>query len=677
MDSVLWLVLNLKGGSCRMRKYPLLLVAAMLLGALVVGLASASRNVSPASWLPAGVTPGGANWVSGEGDESNSRFSTLGQINSNNVQNLHVVWNQQFNDPSIAFSPEGQPVCCPNNLLVQAYIQGVAAMAPDTGTIAWNYAGPASPQLTQAGQRLRVDNTRDESYSAKLNLIYAGQQDGSIVALNAKTGAPAWSTSVIGAGTYGDVTGAESAPFTQFFDVPNTNGVVLSAPNGGESPFRGHLDAYDAKTGKLLWRTWNLPDPTQVPYILSWGNPAEAATGGAAVWSIPSVDPQLGRVFYGTGNPFPETNRSPGKSLWTESIMSVDWKTGALDWFFQATHHDELDFDLPHPTMVLRVPIDGKTVPVVAEGSKGGFFFVLNAKNGGNVPHFKISEVPTYDPSGKGIAQNNLFATQPNPTGASFCMAVVDYSPAGLAKCNFPGNPLVDNYATGLGNPVVSPTQVTNLSNGLPIFGAPESAAYSSGSYLVYGGAGGGGIFGYPPSAYSPLTHTYYACVMNESGAHTNQGNSPVVSTIGAPVTNGIQGFLSAIDLTNNTMKWQFVGQSNGLGSCYSGSLATAGNLVFTWFKGRLDQVGLPNQGTTQQGAQTLLTPGAQLDAFDATTGKIVWVWGLPNDTAISPTVTYMYKGKQYLATYHGVALAGTPGATATGQRDQLTVFSL
>src|SRR6266849_1408301 len=214
-----------KGGSCWMRKYPLLVVAAMLFGALVVGLASASRNVSPPSWLPQGVTPAGGNWLSGEGDESNSRFSTLGQINSNNVQNLHVVWNQQFNTPDIAFSPEGQPTCCPNDLLVQSYIQGVAAMKPDTGDIAWKYNGPASPQLTQAGQRLRVDNTRDQSYSPKLNLIYSGQQDGSIVALNAKTGAPVWTTSVIGAGTYGDVTGAESEPFTQFYDVPVTNGI--------------------------------------------------------------------------------------------------------------------------------------------------------------------------------------------------------------------------------------------------------------------------------------------------------------------------------------------------------------------------------------------------------------------------------------------------------------------
>src|SRR5207247_6170041 len=128
-----------KGGIGRMRKFPLLAVAAVVLGATVVALASAARNASTVSWLPASVVPASNNWLSGEGDESNSRFSTLKQINSNNVQNLHVVWNQQFNtDTSIAFSPEGQPICCANDLLVQAYIQGVAAMKPDTGDVVWN-----------------------------------------------------------------------------------------------------------------------------------------------------------------------------------------------------------------------------------------------------------------------------------------------------------------------------------------------------------------------------------------------------------------------------------------------------------------------------------------------------------------------------------------------------------
>jgi glucose dehydrogenase len=661
-----------------MRRVPLFAVA-LVLGVTVVALASASQAKTP-SWLPSGVTPASGNWISGEGDTSNDRFSTLRQINSSNVQSLQVVWNQQFNDPSIQFSPEGQPICCPNNLLYQAYIQGVAAMAPDTGQIAWNYAGPASPQLTQLGQRLRVDNPRTESYSPSLNLVYAGQQDGSIVALNAKTGQPVWTTSVIGAGTYGDVTGAESAPYTQYYDVPGADGVVLSAPNGGESPFRGHLDAFDAKTGKLIWRAWNLPDPTQVPYILSWGNPAEAATGGAADWSVPAVDPQEGNVVYGTGNPYPETGRAPGDDLWTETIMDVDWKTGQLKWFFQTNHHDEFDYDDPHPPMILRVPINGKTYPVVAEGSKGGYFFALNEKNGSLLPGFKITSTPVQDPSGKGLATNNMAPVQPVPSGASFCMTVVDYTPAGLAKCNWPGNPLVDEYGTSTPTiQVNSPTQLTNLANGYTVIGATQLSGIYAGQYLVYGGAGGGGNFGYPPSSYDPATTTYYACVQNESGAHSNTSPGAYNATsLSATANNGLVGFMSAINLSNNTMRFQIDGTASGLGVCYSGSLSTAGNLVFTWWKGRSDMAAtLPNQGTTQQGAGTLLTPGALLQAYDATTGKALWTWGIPNDTAISPIVTYQYKGKQYLASYHGVGIAGLPGATATGQRDQLTVFAL
>jgi quinohemoprotein ethanol dehydrogenase len=660
-----------------MRRSLLLAIATALVAVTVVAVASASRTTAKVSWLPQTVTPAGANWLSGEGDISNSRFSTLSQINAGNVANLHVVWNAQWNPTNIAFSPEGQPICCANDLMVQTFIQGVVGVKPDTGETVWKYNGPESAQLTAQGQRLRNDNARTQSYSPGLNMVYSGQQDGSIVALNAKTGAPVWTTSVIGAGTYGDATQAESEPFTQYMDVPGTNGILISAPNGGESPFRGHLDAFDAKTGKLLWRTWNLPDPTQVPYILSWGNPAEAATGGAAVWSIPAVDPQLGTVFYGTGNPFPETGRSPGWSLWTETIMAVNWKTGALKWFFQATHHDNIDLDLPHPPMVLRVPIDGKTVPVLAEGSKGGFFYVLNAKNGGPVPHHKVVETPTFDPSGKGLALNAMAKTQPFPSGASFCMAVVDYSPEGLAKCNFPGNPLVDEYKNVA--TVNSPTQLTNPANGFKITGAPESAAFDYGAYLVYGGVGGGGTFGYPPSSYDPDTHTYYACLQNASNAHSNAGpNSTNLSNLGPGLITGITGFLSAIDLTTNTMRWQDASMANGTGACYSGTLATKGNIVFTWWKGRSDvEATLPNQGATQQGAASLLTPGAQLNAYDATTGKKLWVWGVPNDTAISPVVTYMYKGKQYLATYHGVAAPGFPGSTASGQRDQMTVFSL
>jgi quinohemoprotein ethanol dehydrogenase len=683
-----------------MRRLLLFVVATGLAAATMVGLASAQRttksSATASSYLPAGVTAAGDNWLNGEGDNANSRFSTLQQINSNNVQNLHVDWNAQFNPPDDQFTPETMPICCANGMMYLTYINGVVAVNPGTGATMWTYSGPGHPTLP--GQRTYVDDSRDTSYDPTLNYIYSGQQDGSIVALNAKTGAPVWTVQVTGAGTYGGATGAESAPFTEYYAVPGSDGVVLSAPNGGESPFRGHLDAYDAKTGALLWRVWNTPDPTQLPYILSWSNPAEAATAGAAVWSIPSVDPQLGTVFYGTGNPFPETLRAPGNDLWTESIMAVNWKTGALKWYFQTTHHDEEDYDLPHPTMVLNVPINGKTVPVLAEGSKDGFFYVLNAINGAQVPNFKIVNTPVYDPTGQGVALNNLASTQPVPQGAAGCMVIVDYSATGLANCGFPANTVATEYG-GTNNVNVQPNgSVVNAANGEPIIGTTFFPGFTAAAYFVWGGAGGGGNFGYPPSSYNPTTHDYYACVQNESGGHSNQGNSPNQQSVSALSTQGITGFYDAINMTTNKMAWQYESMATGNGVCYSGSLSTAGNLAFTAFKGQSDlascatltpgctaagvtvpgTAALANtQGTTQQGAGADLTPGGNFDAFNATTGQILWTWGIPFDTFAAPPITYMYQGKQYIAIYHGVAAPGTPGATATGQRDELTVFSL
>ena len=111
------------------------------------------------------------------------------------------------------------------------------------------------------------------------------------------------------------------------------------------APLRVSIDAYNAKNGRLLWRFFTLPDVSNRA-IKTWSNPAEAATGGTAIWSIPAVDASLNRVYVGTGNPFPYTGRTPGKSLWADSEVSLSLKTGALQWYFQAVHHDEWDYGL-------------------------------------------------------------------------------------------------------------------------------------------------------------------------------------------------------------------------------------------------------------------------------------------------------------------------------------------
>ena len=662
-----------------------LVFGVMLLGglaALIVGLASAApvknsaghskaikRAAAPAwgGYLPANGKPAGANWTIGYGDLSNSRFSALSQINASNVQNLHVAWTNQFNDPSrdvthtLESAVENQPLCCINGMMYLNYETGVVALDPADGSVQWKYLGPTVANSTLfANQVISAD--RSMAYNPTLNLLYLGQFDGSIAALNAKTGAPVWTSSVLGAGSYGLSAGTQSQPFTVYYPVPGTDGLLLSAPNGGEAPFRGHFDAFDAKTGKLVWRVWNLPDPTQLPYALSWGNPAEAATGGAATWSVPAVDTSAGQIYYGTGNPYPELGRSPGANLWTETLMSVDWKTGAMKWFFQTTHHDTLDFDIPHPPMVLNVPINGKLKRVVAEGSKGGLFYVLDAKNGSQFSPFRAPETPVYDPSGRGVLQNNFTKTQPLPEGAAGCMAVIDFSPAGLSKCGFPADYVATVYGGANNVNVRADGSVVNAANGRPIVGTPFYSAFSDQSYFVFGGAASGGVFGYPTSAYDPRTHNYIACLQNQSGGHSNTtAGSYTQAGLSPGAGLGISGMLSAINLSTNKMSWQYRSLATGNGNCYSGVLATAGNLAFTGFRGNT----------------LAAAPGGNFNAFDATTGKILWTWGIPNDVFNAGAMTYMYKGKQYLAIYHGVAPPGTPGAGAKGSRDQLTVFTL
>jgi len=469
-------------------------VAAGLVAATTVALASASRTAgskglaSPAgesanAYLPAGEAPMTDNWSLPGGDTSSTLFSQLKQINSSNVGSLKVAWNGSYGPAGGGGSYQQQPICCPDGLMYLTQLTGMVAIKPGDGTVAWQYQGVLYNTVRGATTQLSRP-ARTASYDPKTDYVYVGQQDGSVVALKAKTGTPVWTAQVSGAGTYGSATSAISPMFTQYFD-DGADGVVLAAPNGGESTFRGHLDAYDAKTGALIWRTWDTPDPTQLPYILTWSNPAEASQGGAALWGLgPAVDPKLGLVYYGTGNLFPWTGRQPGDNLWGTSLMAVDWKTGALRWYYQTVKHDIWDLDCPESPSVFNVPIDGKMTPVVTEGCKSGIFVALNASNGAYLPHFNFQKIQTYDPTGRGRQLNGLSATQWIPQGAAGCVAPEDLTAAGLSKCAavtagslVPGSALDGVGALTTGTAALFPADFVQISYGgsAPHPGVPGS----------------------------------------------------------------------------------------------------------------------------------------------------------------------------------------------------------
>src|SRR5262245_43256237 len=368
-----------------MHKLVSLLLATGLAAGVIAALASASKQVAPENayaWLPAGEVPAGTatnDWEYPQGDLAHTNYSLLKQINTGNVANLKLAWQVSLNGPAYSGVIEGAPIVVSGtgkNLPLESGTMfvsaknGMVALDPTNGKILWSYVGP--PPVNGAPQLSFGSSSRTEAYGN--GMVFAGQQDGSVVGLNAKTGAVRWTAQVSGAGVYAGHNSL-TAPATTFAPV-GKNGIVFAGPNNGDAPMRGHMDALDAKTGDLIWRWFTTPDPAQFPYILSWSNPAEAAVGGAAVWTDSAVDTELGMIYFGTGNTYPYVGRQPGTNLWTDSAVALDANTGKLKWYYQMVHHDVWDWDTSNTPVLFNTKINGKTVKAFAEGNKDGYLFV-------------------------------------------------------------------------------------------------------------------------------------------------------------------------------------------------------------------------------------------------------------------------------------------------------------
>jgi glucose dehydrogenase len=472
-------------------------------------------------------------------------------------------------------------------------------------------------------------------------MVFAGQADGSVVALNAKTGVVKWTAQVASVGTYGKKSMPISIPFTVY-----TNGIVLTGINGGDSPLRGHIDALNASNGNLMWRFFTLPGLSN-PEIHTWGNPAEAATGGAAIWSIPAVDPQLNRVYVGTGNAFPYTGRAAGQSLWANSEVSLNLKTGALKWFYQAVHHDEWDYDCPTPPVLYNATVNGVTHQAIAFSCKSGYIYILDRATG--QPIFPIPEtpVPNLD-NGVGATLNKTWATQPTPTGGEAQILPHCPTPAQVTGV-LPGYPKAPN-----GTPYV-----------LTCPYAPTNATHYTawGPYFAFGGTD------YPPMSYDPVTNDLYVCAnvtyqsMENKTPHTQD---TTYLTGGGWTTHGESGTVTALNVSTNKLDWQVQYNASNNGACYSGALSTAGGLVFVASRGQTSGVPKPF--------------GGALYAYSAKTGKPLFSYR-NSSLIMAPAITYSVKGKQYVAVdmtagTNTVSLPGF-GALTTSTRDKLMVFSL
>lgn len=294
------------------------------------------------------------------------RYSPLTQINKENVTRLVPMWAYSITDNRGA---EAFPVIRDGIIYTTAHNATVAIDAM-TGKQIWRASHEYPPETLRV-VCCGIVNRGAAIYNGK---IIRALLDNQIIALDAKTGKEVWKTASPEPTSVANGHAMTGAPLV-------ANGVVVVGVAGAEYSHRGFIEGYDAETGKHLWRLYTIPAKGE-PGSETWEGDS-SLTGGGSSWVTGSYDPELDLVFWGTGNPSPWNPRArKGDNLFTNSIFAIRPKTGERVWYFQTTPADPFDYDGVHTPVIATLNIGGQPRKVVMQANRGGFLYVLDAKDG-------------------------------------------------------------------------------------------------------------------------------------------------------------------------------------------------------------------------------------------------------------------------------------------------------
>jgi quinohemoprotein ethanol dehydrogenase len=322
-------------------------------------------------------TDDGANWIAYGRTYDEQRFSPLHQINEQNVGKLGLVWSREF---GTARGLEATPLVANGVIYTTGEWSVVYAIDAKTGQLLWTF----DPKVPRARARTICCDVVNRGVALYHDKVYVGTLDGRIIALDTKSGTLAWDITTVDQSKPYAITGAPRI----------ANGMVLIGNAGAEFGVRGYISAYDAETGKLIWRTYTVPgDPSHVfeskaleRAAKTWTGEWWVTGGGGTPWDTIVYDPQLDLIYTGTGNgtPWHRDLRSPGggDNLYVASILALRATDGELMWHFQVTPGDSWDFDATQPLMLADLEIGSQTRKVIMQASKNGFFYLLDRKTG-------------------------------------------------------------------------------------------------------------------------------------------------------------------------------------------------------------------------------------------------------------------------------------------------------
>jgi glucose dehydrogenase len=583
------------------------------------------------------------DWKTYGNDPGHTRFSTLAQITPANVSKLTPAW-------TFDLKREGQkwlttPVVINNMMYITLPAGGVVALEPETGKELWRYEARVRGRMVRAVSYWPGDAEASARllYGAADTLVALDPATGHLIEsfgnkgiANVHPGMPERAAS----GRGGPEDGGGGFAFSLSSPPAIYKNLAILGGSEGEGAVigpAGDPQAFDVKTGKLVWRFHTVPQPGEAGHE-TWGD-GWKQRGGPALWGLITVDTDRGLVFLPTGNPggsFYGGDR-PGDNLYAASVVALDAATGKYRWHYQTTHHDVWDADLAAAPALIDVVRNGTRIPAVAQVTKmGGMLFILDRLTGKSIYPIEERAVPTSDVPGEKLAKTQPFPLKPAP-----------WARLGMTKDDI--------------------TTVTPESNAFCREWWERDQIHNEGPYTPYGAKGvtvvfsgtiGGGNWG--GVAFNPQLGYIFVNTSNlatvgkmvpspDGSSRNDRAYTRFWDDNRYPCQQPPWGELAAIDANSGNIAWKI-------------PLGIYEELVA---KG-IPPTGTPNLGGPIATASGLVFIGATKDkrfrAFDAKTGKELWFGRLESAGGATPMTFMGRNGKQYV-----VIVAGGPGDTDRG----------
>jgi quinohemoprotein ethanol dehydrogenase len=360
----------------------------VLLGALLgLGACSGSNTVNNAMLAD---EADGTNWASYGRTFSENHFSPLDQVNTSNVSQLKLAWSH---DVGTSLRSDSQPLAVDGVIYIATGLSVVQAIKAATGEVLWKY----DPELLKTMDlKKRLPSWGIRGLAIWEDKVIVGLQDGRLVGLDRATGELVWSAQTLDSKVdkHGEAT-ITGAP--RVF-----NGKVIIGFGGAERWARGAVSAFDAQTGKFLWRFFTVPgnpadgfeNELMANVAQTWSGEWWEHGGGGTVWNAMTYDPEFDRVYFGTGNAGPwnwEIRNPEGRDeLFLASIVAVDADTGEYVWHYQQNPNEAWDYNSTMDIELATLTIEGAERKVLMQAPKNGFFYVIDRETGKLISAEKI-----------------------------------------------------------------------------------------------------------------------------------------------------------------------------------------------------------------------------------------------------------------------------------------------